>query len=70
VLLEQHEPKDIMLVGHFPQMPQLLAQLIGPGAESRQSSLPINGMVALENLDGRWIERWRLEAGEREGEGA
>ena len=60
ILSLQIEPKDIMLVGHFPQMPQLLAHLINGQADAPSAGFPMNGMVALEDLNGRWIESWRL----------
>ena len=53
--------KDIMLVGHFPHLPQLLGHLISGRADSMSATFPMNGMVALEDLNGRWIEHWRLE---------
>ena len=55
------ESKDVMLVGHFPHMPRLLAHLIGGSPETAPATFPVNGMVSLENLNGRWIESWRLE---------
>jgi phosphohistidine phosphatase SixA len=55
------EHADLMLVGHFPQMPQLLGHLLH-GLASPPVVFPKNGMVALENVDGVWVERWRTEA--------
>src|SRR5207247_4037603 len=54
------ESKDIMLVGHFPFMPQLLAHLTSGRADTAPAAFPMNGMVALEELNGRWLERWRM----------
>ncbi len=54
------ESKDIMLVGHFPHLPQLLAHLISGSPKTASAAFPMNGMVALENLNGKWIETWRL----------
>ena len=51
---------DVMLVGHFPQMPQLLAHLTTGRPDAAPAAFPMNGMVALEELDGRWVESWRL----------
>ena len=59
IMLEQEASRDVLLVGHFPQLPQLLADLAGERADAMPSSFPMNGMVALENVDGRWIELWR-----------
>jgi phosphohistidine phosphatase len=52
--------EDVMLVGHFPQMPQLLAHLLSGKPEAAPEPFPANGMVALERVEGRWVERWRL----------
>ena len=60
ILSEGSESRDIMVVGHFPHLPQLLAHLISGGPKSVPAAFPMNGMVALKNLDGRWIESWRL----------
>jgi phosphohistidine phosphatase SixA len=50
-----------MLVGHFPYMPQLLAHLTSGRPDAAPLMFPMNGMVALEELNGRWIESWRME---------
>lgn len=55
------QPLDVMLVGHFPHMPQLLAHLLAGRAGAAPVPFPMNGMVALEEVDGRWMESWRLE---------
>jgi phosphohistidine phosphatase len=60
VRMEQTDAKDVMLVGHFPQMPQLLAHLVNGAPETASVAFPLNGMVALENQADRWIESWRL----------
>jgi phosphohistidine phosphatase len=51
----RHEPRDLMLVGHFPHLPALLELLIGP------SSFPAHGIVALQTVDDgeTWSEAWR-----------
>jgi len=53
-------PADVMLVGHFPQMPQLLAHFTTGKPDTAPATFPLNGIVALEELDGRWVESWRL----------
>jgi phosphohistidine phosphatase len=53
------ETRHIMLAGHFPHLPRLLGRLI-TGNPDAESDFPLNGIVALEEVDGRWIERWRL----------
>jgi phosphohistidine phosphatase len=48
--------RDVMLVGHMPSLPRILARLSGNPREE----FPLHGLIALE-LDGeRWIERYRI----------
>jgi phosphohistidine phosphatase SixA len=54
------ESRNLMLVGHFPQMPQLLAHFTTGRADAQPLPFPMNGMVTLEDVEGVWIERWRL----------
>jgi phosphohistidine phosphatase len=55
------EERTIVIVGHMPYLPRLLAALIASGNETSRLSFPLHGCVALE-LDGdRWKEIWRLE---------
>lgn len=55
------EAKHIMLTGHFPHLPRLLGRLTTGNAESDPVDFPLNGIVALEHVNGKWVERWRLE---------
>lgn len=48
------EPEDLMLVSHYPLLPGLLRELTGA-----DGAFPQHGAVALERVDGKWIERWR-----------
>jgi len=57
------ETRDILLAGHFPHMPRLLGRLLSGNPEAEPRAFPLNGMVALEELEGRWVERWRLGPG-------
>ena len=57
------ETRDVMLVGHFPQLPRLLATLVSGETDSGPADFPLNGIVALEKKDQRWEERWRMEPG-------
>jgi phosphohistidine phosphatase len=52
------ETRDILLAGHYPHLPRLLAILA-----SETESFPQHGVVALETLDEgeTWKELWRLE---------
>ena len=54
------EPRDILLAGHYPHMPRLLALL-----SSDADRFPQHGVVALESQDEgeTWKELWRLENG-------
>jgi phosphohistidine phosphatase len=53
------EPRDVLIAGHYPHLPGLLAKLI-PGSRA----FPKNGVVALVSEDDgeTWIEEWRLES--------
>lgn len=50
------ESRDVMLVGHFPHLPRLLALLL----RHDDASFPQHGIVALETKDEgeRWEELW------------
>lgn len=51
------EPRDVMLVGHFPHLPRLLALLL----PQDDATFPAHGIVALESRDDgeTWTELWR-----------
>jgi len=55
------ETRDILLVGHFPHLPRLLALLLGH-PESSGPDFPSHGMVALvaDEPAQTWAEDWRL----------
>lgn len=48
------DTRDIMLVGHMPSLPKILAALSG------SEDFPQHGLVALEMERDSWIERFRL----------
>ena len=57
------ETRDILVAGHFPHLPRLLAVIAsGTGARDDASGFPLHGVVALEtNDEGKtWTEIWRL----------
>jgi len=56
------ETRSILIAGHMPYLPRLLALLVG-GDEASRHAFPLHGCVALESDDGRWKELWRLEGG-------
>jgi phosphohistidine phosphatase len=53
------EPRDVLIAGHFPHLPRLLALLVG-GRED--ASFPPHGIVALQTADDgeTWTELWRI----------
>ena len=53
------EQRSILIVGHMPYLPRLLATLTGSTADT--FSFPLHGCVALETAGDRWKEIWRLE---------
>jgi phosphohistidine phosphatase SixA len=58
------EPRDLLIAGHYPHMPRLLARLV-PGAPA----FPQHGVVALTTEDDgeTWTEEWRMTEGEAKG---
>ena len=54
------EGRDILIAGHFPYLPRLLALLVSGGEAG--VLFPEHGVVALETLDEgeTWQERWRI----------
>ena len=55
------ETRSILIVGHMPYLPRLLAMLVGAHGESRVLTFPLHGCVALDADGERWTEAWRLE---------
>ena len=58
------EPRDIMIVGHYPHLPRLLGLLTSGFADTR-AEFPQHGAVALDTDDDgeTWKKLWRLENG-------
>lgn len=54
------EERDIMLVGHMPHLERLRALLLSARGTAAASVFPRHGIVALERVDARWLERWRI----------
>jgi len=54
------ESRDIMIAGHYPHLPGLLALLVGGRA-----AFPQHGVVALVSEDegATWMEEWRVGEG-------
>ena len=59
----RHESRDLLIVGHFPHLPRLLALLRGD-AEGAMADFPRHGAVALRTDDEgeTWTEEWRVSA--------
>jgi phosphohistidine phosphatase len=55
------ETKHILLAGHFPHLPRVLGRLTTGDPEADAVDFPLNGIVALEDVDGRWVEKWRMK---------
>jgi len=55
------EPRDVLIAGHFPHLPRLLARLLGE-PEGAPGEFPPHGIVALETTDEgtSWRETWRI----------
>jgi len=53
------EPRDLLIAGHYPHLPGLLALLVGTSS----ATFPPHGLVALETRDEgeTWTELWRIE---------
>ena len=54
------ETRNIMLVGHMPQIERLL-RLCVDGSTEGTTAFPVHGIVALEMADHRWVQRWKLD---------
>ncbi|MQA29320.1 MAG: phosphohistidine phosphatase SixA [Luteitalea sp.] len=57
----RHEPRDILIAGHFPHLPRLLTLLLEGSTES-PAGFPPHGVVALctEDDGHSWQEVWRM----------
>jgi len=54
------ENRDVLIAGHFPFLPKLLALLTGK-PDGSPGEFPAHGLVALASVDDlRWKELWRL----------
>ena len=55
------EPRDILIAGHFPHLPRLLALLV-PASAASATPFPLHGVVALTTEDNgeTWRELWRI----------
>ena len=55
------ETRDVLIVGHYPHLPALLAECLGPSGRDA-APFPLHGVVALESDDDgmTFHELWRL----------
>ena len=55
------EQREIMLIGHMPNLPRLLRRLIGRIGDKHEIEFPLYGVVALKSNDEgmTWREQWR-----------
>ena len=53
------DTRDILIAGHMPYLPRLLA-LLTDGDPAGAASFPLHGCVAVETEGTGWIERWRI----------
>ena len=54
------EEGELMVVGHMPHLPLLLALLLTGTTDAADAGFPLNGLVCVEEQAGMWTERWRL----------
>jgi phosphohistidine phosphatase len=54
------EHRDVLIAGHYPHLPRLLAALVG--VDESSVAFPPHGVVALETRDDglTWTEVWRI----------
>lgn len=57
------ETRDILIAGHYPHLPRLLALMVSTAHGSDLRSFPQHGVVAVETEDkgNTWKELWRIE---------
>lgn len=53
------EAREVMLVGHMPNLERLL-NLLTEGRADGERRFPAHGLVALDEDGDRWVERWTL----------
>jgi phosphohistidine phosphatase SixA len=54
------ETREIMLVGHMPNLPRLLRLLLAEDPDTSGVTFPLHGIVALEAVGDGWEEKWRI----------
>lgn len=61
----RHEPRDVLIAGHFTHLPRLLGLLRG-AQDGAMADFPLHGIVSLSTDDEgqTWTEEWRIESRE------
>jgi phosphohistidine phosphatase SixA len=54
------DTRELMAVGHMPNIARVLRVLLGDDPDASRVSFPVHGLVALEAVGDRWLDRWRL----------
>ena len=58
------ETREVMLVGHMPNLPKLLALLLDQTPETNLHRFPLHALVALSSHDTGWVKQFQLGAAE------
>jgi len=61
----RHEPRDVLIAGHFTHLPRLLALLRGERGGA-MADFPLHGVVSVstDDVGQTWTEDWRIESRE------
>ena len=59
-LLAQSAAARGVMPAVMPHLPRLLGRLLSGDPEAGPRAFPLNGIVALEEAGGKWVERWRM----------
>jgi phosphohistidine phosphatase len=54
------EARTVVVVGHMPHLPRVVQALVR-NLDEGKIDFPAHGAIALEEVDERWVERWRIE---------
>ena len=55
------EDREIAVVGHMPSLPRILQLLLSTHPDASPVSFPLNGAMALDWRDDRYVELWRVD---------
>lgn len=54
------EARDVMLVGHLPNLRRILLALVGGSEDEAPPAFPLHGLVTVAAEGDRWVEKWRM----------